>query len=272
MSSDSPRAGAPGSLAGKRILIAGASTRRSIGYAVASDAQAAGAEVVLTSFGRMRAVTERSARALSEPVDVLELDVTDEGDLERAAGRVLERWSGLDGVVHAVAHAPAEAMSGELGATPAASACETFRTSAVSLVRLAAAMRGPMRESGRASLVSLSFESSVAWPSYDWMGVSKAALEAASRYLARDLGGDGVRVNCVSAGPVLTVAASRIPAFAEIADAYALRAPLGWDRTDARPVAGAVCFLLSDWSRGMTGQTLHVDGGFRSIGLAPREA
>ncbi len=133
--------------------------------------------------------------------------------------------------------------------------------------RLAAALRGLMRDAAHASLVSLSFESSVAWPTYNWMGVSKAALESVSRYLARDLGGDGIRVNAVSTGPVLTLAASRIPAFAEIADAYERRAPLGWDRSDARPAAGAVCFLLSDWSRGMTGQVLHVDGGCRAIGL-----
>ncbi len=257
-----------GGLTGKRLLITGASTKNGIAYAIAREAQEAGAEIVLTSFDRMRAIAERSAKWLPEPAEVLELDVTDEGDLTRIAGEVRERWGRLDGVVHAVAHASPEAMSGELTSTPAAQACGAFNTSTVSIARLAGALRGLMRDSRRSSLVSLSFESSVAWPSYDWMGVSKAALEAASRYLARDLGGDGIRVNCVSAGPIFTLAASHIPAFDEIADAYAQRAPLGWDRTDARPVAGAVCFLLSDWSRGMTGQTLHVDGGCRAIGLA----
>jgi meromycolic acid enoyl-[acyl-carrier-protein] reductase len=256
-------------LIGKRVLITGVSTDRSIAYAVAHEAQEAGAEIVLTSFDRMRTVTERSARRLPKPVDVLELDVTDERQLEGIATELGERWGRLDGVVHAIAHAPPEAMSGDLGSTPAELACATFNASTVSLARLATALRGLLRNNARSSLVSLSFESSVAWPSYDWMGVAKAALEATSRYLARDLGGDGIRVNAVSAGPVLTVAAERIPAFTEIADAYARKAPLGWDRADARPVAGAVCFLLSDWSRGMTGQTLYVDGGCRSIGLAP---
>ncbi len=260
---------AAGSLAGKRVLVTGVSTKSSIAYAVAHEAQVAGAEIVLTSAGRMRAIAERSARSLPEPADVLELNVTDEHHLTRVAAEIEERWGQLDGVVHAVAYAPPEAMSGELGSTPAEMACGTFEVSTVSLARLASALRGPLRDSTSSSLVSLSFESSVAWPSYDWMGVSKAALEALSRYLARDLGGDGIRVNAVAAGPVLTLAASRIPAFAEIADAYAQRAPLGWDRSDARPVAGVVCFLLSDWSRGMTGQTLHVDGGCRAIGLAP---
>lgn len=262
-------ASAPGVLTGKRLLITGVSTKSSIAYAVAREAQEAGAEIVLTSFGRMRAIAERSAGWLPEPAEVLELDLTDECDLSRVAAEVRERWGRLDGVVHAVAHAAPEAMSGELTSTPVAQACAAFSASTVSVARLAAALRGLMRDSRRSSLVSLSFESSVAWPSYDWMGVSKAALEATSRYLARDLGADGIRVNCVSAGPILTLAASHIPAFDEIADAYAQRAPLGWDRTDARPVAGAVCFLLSDWSRGMTGQTLHVDGGCRAIGLAP---
>jgi meromycolic acid enoyl-[acyl-carrier-protein] reductase len=258
----------PGPLAGKRVLITGVSTKSSIAYAVAHEAQEAGAEIVLTSFDRMRTLTERSARHLPEPVDVLELDIADERHLGRVAGELRRRWGRLDGVVHAIANAPPEAMSGELGSTPPELACSTFDVSTVSLARLAAALRGLMRDNERASLVSLSFESSVAWPSYNWMGVSKAALEAVSRYLARDLGGDGIRVNSVSAGPVLTVAASRIPAFEEIADAYAQRAPLGWDRSDAKPVAGVVCFLLSDWSRGMTGQTLHVDGGCRAVGLA----
>lgn len=257
-------------LAGKRVLITGVSVESSIAYAVAREAQEAGAQIVLTSFGRMLAITKRSARRLPGPADVLELDIADERDLTRVADELRGRWGRLDGVVHAVAAAPPEAMSGELVSTPAGVACDTFNVSAVSLARLAAALRGPMRDNERASLVSISFESSVAWPSYDWMGVSKAALESVSRYLARDLGKDGIRVNCVSAGPVLTLAASQIPEFAAIAEAYEQRAPLGWDRLDARPVAGAVCFLLSDWSRGMTGQVLHVDGGCRSIGLAAR--
>jgi enoyl ACP reductase len=258
-------------LAGKRILITGVSTTKGIGYAIAREAQEAGAEIVLSSFGRMRAIAVRAARQLPRPADVLELDVTSEQDLARVAEELRRGWGSLDGAVHAVAYAPPEAMRGELLSTPGEAACRAFGTSVVSLARLAAALRELMcgEEEQRASLVGLSFESSTAWPSYDWMGVSKAALESVARYLARDLGGDGVRVNTVSAGPILTLAASEIPAFEEIADTYAERAPLGWDRFDAGPIAGAVCFLLSDWSRGMTGQTLHVDGGCRAVGMAP---
>lgn len=265
MSGPTPTAG---TLRGKRVLITGVSTRRSIAYTVAREAQLAGAEVLLTSFGRMRAVTERSARSLPKPVDVLDLDVTRDEDSIRVADELHRRWGRLDGAVHAVAYAPPEAMAGDLGSASFAAARDTFDVSVVSLARLAAALRGVMRNSVQASLVALSFESSVAWPSYDWMGVAKAALESVSRYLARDLGPDGTRVNAVASGPLRTVAASQIPAFAAIADAYAERAPLGWDRNDAGAVAGAICFLLSDWSRGMTGQTLHVDGGCRAVGLA----
>ncbi len=254
-------------LADKRILITGASTTTGIGYAIAREAQEAGAEIVLSSFGRMRPIAVRAARQLPRPVDVLELDMTSERDLARVADELKRSWGSLDGVVHAIAYAPPEAMSGWMLSTSSDAACRTFNASAVSMARLAAALRDLMGDPGeQSSLVGLSFESSMAWPSYDWMGVSKAALEAVSRYLARDLGSDGVRVNTVSAGPIATVAAGEIPAFCEIADTYSARAPLGWDRFDAGPIAGAVCFLLSDWSRGMTGQTIHVDGGCRAIG------
>jgi meromycolic acid enoyl-[acyl-carrier-protein] reductase len=271
MSSASPSHGPPPAalLEGKRVLVTGVSTGHGIAFAVARLAQEARAEVVLSSFGRMRSVAERSTRRLPGATDVLELDVTDERQLARAAEELGGRWGRLDGLIHAVAHAPSEAMNGSLGSASAGAASRTFEVSAASLARLVTALRPLLRRSGGASVVSLGFESTVAWPSYDWMGVSKAALESVSRYLARDLGADGIRVNVVCAGPIRTPAASQIPDFERIADAFEERAPLGWDRADAGPVAGAVCFLLSDWARGMTGQTLHVDGGCRAIGLAP---
>jgi meromycolic acid enoyl-[acyl-carrier protein] reductase len=112
----------------------------------------------------------------------------------------------------------------------------------------------------------------VAWPIYDWMGVAKAALESVNRYLARDLGPHGVRSNLVSAGPLRTLAAKSIPGFQVLADAWELQAPLGWDVTDAAPVADACVFLLSDMARGVTGEVLHVDGGYHAIGAPPAEA
>lgn len=252
-------------LAGKRILVTGVVTRRSIAYAVAEQAQLAGAEVLLTSFGRARSLTERAAQRLPDPPDVLELDAEREEDFESLAGEVQRRWQGLDGVLHAMAFAPPDALGGNFLTAPASSAERAFRISAFSLKALGESL-APLMHGG--SIVGLDFDASVAWPAYDWMGVSKAGLEAVSRYLARDLGPDGIRVNLVSAGPLDTVAASGIDGFAALTEAWEERAPLGWDTDDPGPVAAAVCFLLSDWARGISGEILHVDGGFHAMGAA----
>jgi enoyl ACP reductase len=257
-------------LAGKRILITGVATRDSIAYAAAEQAQQAGAEVILTSFGRMRRLTERAARRLPATPEVLELDVRSGEDLERLTGDLRERWGGIDGALHAIAFAPEDAIGGGFLATPPASASQAFETSAFSYKSLAQALL-PLFDANDApggSLVALDFDASVAWPAYDWMGVSKAALEAVGRYLARDLGPRGVRVNLVSAGPLETVAAGGIPGFERLAGAWRGQAPLGWDTRDASPVGAAICFLLSDLSRAITGEILHVDGGFHAMGTA----
>jgi meromycolic acid enoyl-[acyl-carrier-protein] reductase len=253
-------------LDGKRILITGVITRHSIAFAVAERAQRQGAEVLLTGFGRSKRMTERAARRLPDPPEVIELDVNSEDDLGALAGAVGERWDGVDGVLHAIAFAPTDALGGDFLATPAASAEQAFRTSAVSMKELAAALADLLPEG--ASIVGLDFDASVAWPVYDWMGVSKAALEAVSRYLARDLGPRGVRVNLISAGPIETTAAGGIPGFDGLASVWPQRAPLGWDSADPEPVADATCFLLSDLSRAVTGEILHVDGGFHAIGAS----
>jgi meromycolic acid enoyl-[acyl-carrier-protein] reductase len=255
-------------LDGKRLLITGVLTKGSIAYAVAERAQLAGAELVLTSFGRARRMTERAAAKLPEPPDVLELDVNKPEDFEALSGEL----DSLDGAVHAVAFAPEDALGGKFMSTPPESAEAAFRTSAYSFKALGKAV-APLMEDGGA-LVGLDFDASVAWPGYDWMGVSKAALEAVSRYLARDLGPDRVRVNLVSAGPVETPAAGGIPGFEKLAGAWKSQAPLGWDSEDPTPVADAVCFLLSDWARGISGEIVHVDGGFHAMGtpLEPVEA
>jgi enoyl ACP reductase len=251
-------------LAGKRLLITGVITKDSIAFHAAEQAQREGASVLLTSFGRVRRLTERAAQRLPEPVDVLELDVNRAEDLEAVVGQVRERWDGLDGVVHAIAFAPEDAIGGNFMTAPAESALEAFRTSAFSLKALAAALAPVMSSGG--SVVGLDFDASVAWPIYDWMGVAKAALESVSRYLARELGPSGVRVNLVSAGPLGTVAARGIPGFDQLAGLWPRQAPLGWDIEDPSPVAAAICFLLSDYSRAITGEILHVDGGFHAMG------
>ena len=252
-------------LEGKRLLVTGVLTPQSIAFAVARDAQAAGAEVVLTGFGRGMSLTQKSARRLPEPPEVLEMDVNDPAHLERLAASIGERWDGLDGILHAIAFAPEDALGGNFLTAPWESVATAVRTSAYSLKALVAALLPLLGERG-GSVVSLDFDATVAWPAYDWMGVSKAALESVSRYLARDVGRKGIRVNCISAGPLRTMAAKGIPGFDRFIDSWHRRAPLGWDVADPGPVAGTALFLFSDLSRGITGELIHVDGGYHAMG------
>lgn len=255
------------SLEGKKLLITGVINRESIAFEVARRAQAAGAEIVLSGFGRAKRMTDRSANRLDPVPDVLELDVNRSEDVEAVAADLRARWGRVDGVLHAIAFAPADALGGNFLATPPESAITAFQTSAYSLKALTVGLRELFPESG-AAVVGLDFDASVAWPVYDWMGVAKAALEATARYLARDLGPQRVRVNLVSAGPLGTLAARGIPGFKELAGAWDRQAPLPWDFEDAGPVADAVNFLLSDAARAITGEILHVDGGFHAMGTA----
>ena len=254
----------------KRLLITGVLTPQSIAFAVARFAQTEGAEVVLTAFGRGMGLTERTARRLPTPADVLEMDVNDPAHVENVSRELGRRWGRVDGFLHAIAFAPEDALGGNFLNTPWDSVATAFRTSAYSLKALAAGMMPLMSAGG--SIVSLDFDATVAWPIYDWMGVCKAGLESVTRYLARDVGPRGIRVNAVSAGPLRTMAARGIPGFDVIADAWQDRAPLGWDAGDPSPVASAVVFLLSDWSRGITGEIVHVDGGFHAIGASSSPA
>ncbi len=258
-------------LAGKRLLITGVITKDSIAFHAAEQAQREGAEVILTSFGRVRRMTERAAARLpNQPVEVLELDVNSPADLDALAEGLRERWGRVDGALHAIAFAPEDALGGRFMTTPAESAAQAFTTSAFSLKALAAAL-APLMPAG-SGIVGLDFDATVAWPVYDWMGVAKAALESVSRYLARDLGPLGIRVNLVAAGPLGTVAARGIPGFERLADLWREQAPLNWDVEDPAPVASAICFLLSDYARAITAEILHVDGGFHALGAATEPA
>jgi enoyl-[acyl-carrier protein] reductase I len=257
-------------LEGKRLLITGVITKDSIAYHAAEQAQKEGAEIVLSSFGRVRRMTERAAQRLPQPADVLELDVNKDEDLQALTGELRERWGGVDGALHAIAFAPEDALGGKFMTAPAESAGQAFQTSAYSLKALAAALQPLMSRGG--ALVGMDFDAAVAWPIYDWMGVAKAALESVARYLARDLGPEGVRVNLVSAGPLGTVAAQGIPGFEQLADLWRRQAPLGWDISDPVPVARTICWLLSDYSQGISGEIVHVDGGFHAVGAPAQPA
>jgi enoyl ACP reductase len=250
---------------GKRLLITGVLTPGSIAYAVAKEALDNGAEVVLTGFGRARSLTEKTARRLPGELDVLELDATKPDDVDAVRQDLERRWGAVDGVLHAIGFAPADALGGKFLDTPYESAATAFHVSAFSLKTLTVGLL-PVLADHDASVVTLDFDARVAWPVYDWMGVSKAALEAVTRYLTRDLGPRGVRINAVSAGPLRTMAAKGIPGFDLFADVWKRRAPLGWDVTDATNVARTVLWLLSDWSRGVSGELIHVDGGFHAMG------
>jgi enoyl ACP reductase len=256
-------------LDGRRILVTGVLNRHSIAFATASRAQELGAEVILTGFGRTKRMTERAAGQLPQAVDVLELDVNSADDIECVRAELAERWGCLDGLLHAIAYAPPDALGGGFLDTPLQSAVSAYQTSAFSLKALAVGLL-PLLDAAPdgAGIVGLDFDASVAWPSYDWMGVAKAALEAVSRYLARELGPRRIRVNLVSAGPVETLAAGGIPGFSQLAGAWSQTAPLAWDAEDPGPVADAACFLLSPLARAITAEILHVDGGYHAIGCA----
>src|SRR5256884_1851358 len=252
-----------GILAGKRILVTGVITDASIAFHVARIAQAEGATVVLTGFGRLSLV-ERVARRLPQPPPVLELDVTDPGHLASLAGRVAEHVPRLDGVLHGIAFAPQSALGGNFLDTEWEDVATAVQVSAYSLKALAMAAL-PLMDGGGA-IVGLDFDASVAWPAYDWMGVAKAGLESCARYLARDLGPRGIRGNLVAPGPLRTMAAKSIPGFAAFEAAGPKRAPLGRDTADPAPAARACVALLSDWFPATTGEIVHADGGAHAVG------
>jgi meromycolic acid enoyl-[acyl-carrier protein] reductase len=252
-----------GILAGKRILVTGVLTDSSIAFHVARVAQQEGATIVLTGFGRLSLV-ERIAKRLPDPPPVLELDVTDPGQLGSLAERVSGHVDRLDGVMHAIAFAPQEALGGNFLNTGWDDVATAIHASTFSLKALAVATLPLM--TGGGAIVGLDFDASVAWPGYDWMGVAKAGLESCARYLARDLGGKGIRVNLVSAGPLRTMAARSIPGFERFEGLWGERAPLGWNITDPEPAARACVALLSDWFPATTGEIVHVDGGAHAVG------
>ena len=252
-------------LDGKRILITGVLTDASLAFGVARHAQEQGAEVILTGAGRGLSLTRRTARKLPTAAEVLELDVTEPSQVAAVREELGARWGRVDGALHAIGFAPASCLGGGFLDAPWADVAVALQVSAYSLKTLADVVVPHMSEGG--AIVGLDFDNSTqAWPAYDWMGVAKAALESTARYLARDLGPVGIRVNLVAAGPVKTLAARSIPGFQQFEDVWDERSPLGWDvKADADAVARSCVALLSDWFPKTTGEIVHVDGGFHAV-------
>jgi enoyl ACP reductase len=257
-----------GLLEGKRVLVTGVLDRRSIAFSAARLAAEQGAEVALSSFGRAMNLTARTAKRLNPEPPVLELDVNKPEDVEAVAKDREGRWGELDGIVHAIAFAPEDALGGNFLTAEWPSVATALQTSAYSLKALAVGLADLMKTDS--AIVGLDFDARVAWPAYDWMGVAKAAFESTARYLARDLGEKGIRVNLVSAGPVKTLAAKGISGFEKIEGEWGRQAPLGWDTGDPEPVGRAVVSLLSDWWPATTGELIHVDGGYHAMGAPIR--
>ena len=257
-----------GILEGKRILVTGVLTDDSLAFGAARLAIEQGAEVALTGFGRGLSLTTRVARKLPAAVEVYELDATVQEQAKRVAHELEEKWGALDGVVHAIGYAPDNCLGN--GMLPAGwkDVSVAIEVSTFSLKVLASAFAPLLsRAAHGGSIVGFDFDATVAWPGYDWMGVAKAALESLARYLARDLGPSGIRVNLVAAGPISTVAARSIPSFERFESVWDSRAPLGWDVRDSEAVAQACVLLLSDWFPRTTGEIIHVDGGFHATGV-----
>ena len=255
-----------GVLDGKTVLVTGILTDASLAFSIAERIQQEGGTVVATGFGRGLSLTRRVLRKLPETPELIELDVTNEEHLRRAADEVATLTDSLDGVVHAIGFAPPACLGNGMLVASAEEAATAFTVSTYSLAALCRAFAPLLESAPKASVVGLDFDASRAWPLYDWMGVAKAGLESLCRYLARDLGPRGIRVNLVAAGPIRTMAAKSIPGFATFEDSWSRSAPLGWDVNDSSPVADATVVLLSDLLTSTTGEILHVDGGVHALG------
>jgi enoyl-[acyl-carrier protein] reductase I len=253
-----------GLLENKRLLITGVLTDASLGFGVARLAQEEGGEIVLTSVGNARKHTERAARKLPAEPMILDFDVADANHPAQVREALAAEWGTLHGALHAIGFAPPVCLGGTFLDAEWPDVSVALNVSAYSLKALADAVAPLMPDGG--SIVGLDFDATVAWPAYDWMGVAKAALESTSRYLARYLGGQGIRVNLVAAGPIKTIAARSIPGFSTFEDVWSDRAPLGWNVKDSEAVARACVALLSDWFPMTTGEIIHVDGGYHATG------
>jgi enoyl ACP reductase len=256
-----------GILENKKLLVTGVLTDDSIAFHTARRAIEEGAEIVLSGVGRALSLTQRVARRLPVTPDVIEIDVGNADQLDAARSVLETKFGRLDGLVHSIGFAPESCLGKGILAASWPDVATTLEVSAYSLKSLTEAMLPLFEAAGSGSVVGFDFDATVAWPGYDWMGVAKAALESVARYLARDLGSRGIRVNLVSAGPLRTMAAKSIPGFSAFEDSWKERAPLGWDVTAGHGAAADACVaLLSDLFSRTTGEIVHVDGGYHAVG------
>ncbi|HEX8648060.1 MAG TPA: SDR family oxidoreductase [Thermoleophilaceae bacterium] len=254
-----------GLLAGKRILVTGVLTNRSLAYHAAVRMQELGAEVILTGFGRAKRLTQRATATMPRTPEVLELDVQSDDDFRQLADDLDERWGGVDGALHSVAFAPPDLFKQPFLEASIEDVEVAARISAYSLQPMARVLLPLMeRNEGGGTIAALTVDPRVRVHPYAWMTVMKSTLTAVARQLAVEVAPHGLRVNLIAAGPVRTNAASAIPEFDEMEKTYS-RAPLGWDARNHAAIAGAACFLMSDLSQGMTGDVLHVDGGMHIL-------
>lgn len=253
-----------GILDGKHIVVSGVLTDASLAFSVAQQAQREGASVLLTGAGRGMSLTRRTARKLDVEPPVVEFDVTIDDHVTSARAAAEEHLGRVDGVLHAIGFAPQSCLGEDFMDAPWEDVATAVHISAYSLRTLAVAF-GPLMTNG-GSIVGLDFDNRQAWPAYNWMGVAKSALQSVSRYVAREMGPQGVRCNLVAAGPIRTMAAKSIPGFALFEDTWDGRAPLGWDVNDALPVARTCVAMLSDFFSATTGEIVHVDGGYHAMG------
>ncbi|MEL6361908.1 MAG: enoyl-ACP reductase [Pseudomonadota bacterium] len=257
-------------LKGKRGLIMGVANKNSIAWQIAQQLHAQGAELAFTYVNE---AMERRVRPLAESVNaslILECDVTQDAHMDAAFATIEKEWGSLDFLVHAIAFTDKVALEGSfVENTTRQNFKDTMDISAFSFVDAANRASKIMNEGG--SMITLTYLGSERTiPNYNVMGVAKAALEASTRYIARDLGPRNIRVNAISAGPIKTLAAAGISSGRHMFSFNRMASPLR-DDTDPRGVAGAALYLLSDLGASCTGETLHVDAGFHIVGM-PDEA
>ena len=254
-----------GLLSGKRALITGIASQRSIAYGIAAAMHREGAQLALTyQNDKLRSRVESMAEAWDALV--LPCDVADDGAVEDLFTQLAAHWDGLDILVHSIGYAPADQLEGDyVSAVNRQGFQIALDISAYSFAALGKAAR-PLMQGRQGALLTLSYLGAErVLPNYNVMGVAKAALEANVRYMAASLGPEGTRVNAISAGPIRTLAASGVKNFRKMLAATAAATPLK-DNVSIEQVGNSAVFLCSDWASGITGEVLHVDSGYHCVG------